>query len=340
MVEFSRRLALAGALVVPAFAAGCSPHTDYEEVAPANLGQIRTNGRVRGVNIGPSLNDWRDDSPWTGLWQKWDWDGRIRNELDDAAMLGANCVRLLGNTHVVTSGVISERVYLARWSQLLDYAKSRGLWVYPCGGDLRHWGDTSLAAAQDLYHNWAQLLAAADHVIGVDITNEAPTASRQVGGIVYHEPESWYYTIKRLGELVRTVSGKPITHSRPVAKDPASWQFGSPETDSLSEFLDLHVYRVMSSNDADRLYTTEWGAGKQLIFGEFGVDLTVDSKTRTAVYDDVRELINHSPNCVGGLAWAIYDTGTSADSQFGLVDENRKPRADIATPFGGFPTTR
>ena len=47
-----------------------------------------------------------------------------RNELDDAVKVGANCVRLLGNTHVVTSNVIGRPLYLERWSQFLQYTKT------------------------------------------------------------------------------------------------------------------------------------------------------------------------------------------------------------------------
>jgi hypothetical protein len=351
MVDISRRNALFGAFALSALATGCdikqsgggapASKPDANAVLPANLLQIGTSGRVRGVCIGPGVDDFRGDSAWTGLWQRWDWDGRIKNELDDAAAVGANCVRLFGNTHVVTSNVITRAEYLLRWSQFLSYSKSLGLWVYPCGGDLSSWGATTLEAAEDLYHGWAELLAAQDHVVGVDITNEASAQSRKVGGIAYRQPESWLYTVKRLGEMVRVVSGKPITHSRGLSTyDAASWQFGSPETDSLSDFLDVHCYRSLSPHDADVLYSAEWGAGKQLVIGEFGANMTIDSSSRTAAYDGVKALIGNSPNCVGGLAWTIYDTGTDAASMYGLYDANRNPRPDIATSFGTFPITR
>jgi hypothetical protein len=340
MVEFSRRHALAGAVALPLLATGCSPNGNPGQFKPTNLLKIGEHGRIRGVNIAPGPDDWDGDSPWAELWSTWDWDGRIKDEVDDAVSVGANCLRLIGNTHVVTSGALTEEVYLQRWTQFLDYAKSRGLWVYPCGGDLSHWGDTTLKAAEDLYNDWAVLLSTADHVVGVDVTNEAPEQSRIVGGIAYHEPESWYYTIKCLGEILRATSKKPITHSRSVAKPGAGWQFGSPETDLISDFLDVHVYAVDTPNDADPLYTSGWGAGKQLILGEFGTDMTVDSTSRTSFYYQVKELINHSANCVGGLAWAVYDAGTIPVSQPGLYDGSRTLREDIAKPFVTFPTTR
>jgi hypothetical protein len=353
MVEVSRRALLAGALAMPMLAGGCAAEgatganvttssPDPNAVAPANLLEIGATGRIRGANIGPGVDDFRGDSAWAGLWQRWDWDGRIKNELDDALAAGANCVRLIGNTHVVTADVISKDDYLHRWSQFLAYTKSLGLWVYPCGGDLSHWGGyTTLGAAEDIYRGWADALASYDHVVGVDITNEAPAQSRVVGGVAYQEPESWLYTIKRLGEMVRTVSGKPIAHSRGLYRyDAASWQFGSPETDAISDFLDVHAYRIPSPADAELLFATEWGAGKQLLIGEFGANMTIDSPSRTAAYGEIKAFISNAANCVGGLAWTIYDTGTDPASLYGLYDQNRAPRADIATPFGTFPVTR
>ena len=353
MVEVPRRGLLAGALAIPLFAGGCGPErttgtnatTSFpnpDAIVPADLLAIGARGRIRGVNIGPGVDDFRGDSAWTGLWQRWDWDGRLKNELDDAASAGANCVRLVGNTHAVTSAAISIGDYLHRWSQFLAYTKSIGLWVYPCGGDLSHWGGyTTLKAAQQIYKAWARLLADHDHVVGVDITNEALAQSRVVGGVAYQEPESWLYTIKTLGQMVRTVSGKPITHSRGLYRyDAASWQFGSPDTDALSDFLDVHAYRIPSAADAGLVFSTQWGAGKQLLIGEFGANMTIDSNARTTAYNEVRSFISTSPNCVGGLAWTIYDTGTDPASLYGLYDENREPRADIAAIFGTFPVTR
>jgi hypothetical protein len=341
MVDVSRRQVLMGAMVMPTLLGGCAANLPAERRPPSASVAIGASDRIRGVNIGPAVADFVDESAWAGLWRRWDWDGRIKLELDDAVELGASGIRLIGNTHVVTSNIITRDTYLRQWTQFLEYTKSIGLRVYPCGGDLRHWGDTTLQAAENLYQGWAELFIHHDHVIGADITNEAPAQSKFVGGIAYNQPESWLYTVKRLGELVRAVSGKPITHSRGLTTyDAASWEFGSPETDVLSDFLDVHAYHALSPNDADGLYASEWGGGKQLIIGEFGANMTLDSAARTADYEGIRGLIASSTNCVGGFAWAIRDTGTDPASLFGLYDENRVPREDIAGPFRKFPVVR
>lgn len=343
MVELSRRRVLGGALLLAASATGCS----FTSVGaqPSNMLLVGTSGRVRGGNITPGgPNDWGGDDVWAQFWSNWDWSGRIKGQIDDAHTLGANCIRLIGNTDVVTSGAITTATYLQRWTQFLDYTKSLGFWVYPCGGDLRHWGNTTLGAAEGLYRAWAGLLADYNHVIGVDITNECTTINDQSGGINYHQPEDWYSTIKLLGEVVRSVSGKPITHSRP---GPASdWRSNSPKTDMLSDFIDVHSYYGPPDNPApaatvaDGLYASSWGAGKQLILGEFGVDTTSDSTARAALYNAIKDVINHSTNCVGALAWSIYDTGSTPDGQYGLYDGSRNLRQDIADVFVTFPVTR
>jgi hypothetical protein len=341
MAELSRRRVLAGAIALPALAAACCrPASASDSVAPADLLNIGTGGRVRGVNITPGPDDWGGASPWAELWSRWEWNGRIKNELDDAVTVGANCVGLIGNTHVVTSDTVPMARYLQQWTQFLDYTKNCGLWVYPCGGDLAHWGHTTLDAAESVYRGWAEMLASYNHVIGVNITNEAPSQARARGAIAYAEPEPWYDTVKRLGELVRTTAEKPITHSRSITAASGSWQFGSPDTDKISDFLDVHVYDAPSPNDADALLASDWGAGKQLILGEFGVDMTADSPSRTAFFNAVKALISHSARCVGGLVWAIYDTDDTPAGGFGLYDANRAARTDIATPFATFPSTR
>lgn len=351
MPEISRRRVLLGSCVLPAIAmTGCDKTPLSGPVASSEPGDGRQSQglgigptqRIRGVNIAPGPDDWSGNSSWAELWKNWNWDGRIKNEIDDALAVGANCVRLMGNTHVLTSSAITKDEYLGRWSQFLHYAQSRGLWVYPCGGDLRHWGNTSIDDARDIYGSWASVLTDYDNVVGVDITNEAYAASRsEAGPTDFREPESWLYTVSQLGELVKDVTGKPITHSRGLtALGDENWEFGCPETDALSDFLDVHVYRTVSVGGTNGLFASDWGIGKQLLIGEFGVPMTADTSARSAFYEDVGAFISSTPNCVGGVAWSIYDAGAAPESQYGLIDGDRQPRLDVTTEFGSFPTTR
>lgn len=341
MISSSRRSFLAALLTTPAVIASCATPGAESDFPQIRL-KLPNGSRVRGVNIGPGGEDWnRGDSAWTGLWKRWEWDTRIKNEIDDAVALGANCIRLFGNTHVLSSNEITHDLYFDRWHQFLDYTKSSGILAYPCGGDLSHWGNTPLSEAKDIYQRWAELLAEFDHVIGVDVTNEAHAQSRVAGGIAFDQPESWLYTVKTLGDVLRSVAKKPVTHSRGLkSPSPESWEFGSPETDAISDFLDVHAYLVNSPSDADVLYSSPWGKGKQLLIGEFGANGTLDARARSSVYESVSALIGYSEHCVGGLAWSIYDTGNTPEGQYGLIDEMRRPREDIAMPFREMPLSR
>ena len=314
------------------------------KVTPAGV-LIPGSVRLRGVNISPGPQHFYTPSVWAGLWQTWDWDTWIKPIIDDARSIGANSIRAIGNTLVVTSGMISADEYLTRWRQLLDYTASHGMYAYPCGGDLGHWGHaTTLVAAEDIYGSWSELLAEYSHVVGVDISNEASTKnfdSEIDSEIGYNQPEPWPDVIKRLGELVRNISHKPITHSR-SAINPLRWANGSIYTDIISDFLDIHCYYDPSSGDADILRATPWGSGKQLLIGETGAGLDLNSEERSARYRAVKRLVEASPDNVGALAWSGYDLKDpdAPRDQKGLFDRNRRPRSDITSVFETFPIAR
>jgi hypothetical protein len=307
-------------------------------VPPAGI-LIPESVRLRGVNISPGPQHFYTPSVWAGLWQTWDWDTWIKPIIDDARSIGANSIRTIGNTLVVTSGMISADEYLNRWRQLLDYTASQGMYFFPCGGDLGHWGHvTTLSAAEDIYRSWSDLLAEYSHVVGVDISNEA-SAKGADEGIGYNQPEPWPDVIKRLGELVREVSHKPITHSRSL-NNPLRWANGSIYLDTLSDFISIHCYYSPGREDADALHAAPWGSGKQLLIGETGAGLDLNSEERSARYRAVKALVEASPDNVGALAWSGYDLKDKPRDQKGLFDRNRRPRSDITSVFETFPIAR
>ena len=139
--------------------------------------------KFRGVNLAGNFAQTTaadGNDIWASLWGAWDWSGLIAPQLDDIAKIG-NTVRIIGNTLVMALGSITLTQYLARWKQLLDHAQSLGLLVYPCGGDLGHWGIYTWAQSTQTYTQLAQLLKSYPNVIGVDIVNEASQPLQQVG---------------------------------------------------------------------------------------------------------------------------------------------------------------
>lgn len=290
------------------------------------------------MNITPAERHFTAAGVWTTLWKTWEWSTWIKPMIDDARTLGINSLRMIGSTNVVTSGAITQQQYLDRWRQLLDYATSKSLYVLPCGGDLGEWGQaTTRARAEALYTAWAQMLSAYARVAGIDITNEAGTASGSA--YTFNQPESRYETVKRLGELVREHSRKPITHSRSLTSA-GQWRTGCVYTDAISDFIDVHCYVSPAAADADRLHAGPWCKGKQLLIGESGISREFSSTIRAARYTAVKALVTNRTDHVGALVWSGYDTGTSLRDQMGLFDPRHKARTDITNVFKTYPTSR
>jgi hypothetical protein len=310
-----------GAVAIPNAQALSDPHV------PAGV-------KFRGVNLAGNFTQTTaadGNDIWASLWGAWDWGGLIAPQLDDIAKVG-NTVRVIGNTLVMALGSIALTQYLARWTQLLDHAQSLGLYVYPCGGDLGHWGNYTWGQSTQTYTQLAQLLKSYPNVIGVDIVNEASQPLEPVGW-TYNQPEPVADLLPELGGIVRSV-GLPITYSRGIATS-SGWTLDY-FTDQLGDFLDFHVYYLPEATDSLQAYDAG-GPNKKLIIGEFGINTTSSPDDRAAYYNAMRAMCANDPRCVGALAWSAYDLGPSNDMQWGLFDGQRHLRTDIAQPFSTFP---
>lgn len=84
-----------------------------------------------------------------------------------------------------------------------------------------------------------------------------------------------------------------------------------------------------------------WCQGKQYMMGEFGIDETRSSATRTAFYTAAATAVAASSSYCGAFAWAGYDLApTPASNQFGLFSAPGTLRTDISTAFATLPATR
>jgi hypothetical protein len=291
--------------------------------------------KFRGVNLANNFTQTTaadGNDIWASLWGVWNWDGFIAPQLDDIAKI-ANAVRIIGNTLVMALESITLTQYLARWQQFLDHAQSLGLFVYPCGGDLGHWGKYTWAQSAQTYTQLAQLLKSYPNVIGVDIVNEASQPLELVGW-TYNQPEPVAELLTGLGSIVRSV-GLPITYSRSVATSSGWTQ--DYFTDHLGDFLDFHVYYLPEATDSLQAYGQSSSVYKKLIIGEFGINNTFSPEDRAAYYNAMRVMVDNDPRCMGALAWSAYDLGPTNDMQWGLFDQQRQLRPDIGQPFSTFP---
>jgi hypothetical protein len=170
----------------------------------------------------------------------------------------------------------------------------------------------------------------------MDITNEAFSAMKAVPDErVYHQPEPADQLLKALGDIVRA-TGLPFTHSRDI-HDKFGWT-SEYFTDSWGDFLDFHVYYTPDVSDSMFAYGQPWGAGKKLIVGEFGKNMTDSAEARAGYYEAVRAMCGSDPDCLGAFAWSAWDQGKSKAEQFGLFDQDRVLRSDIGDVFLKFPT--
>lgn len=259
MGDLTRRRLLGGTIATVALA-GLSLSSGAPALPrPAQNGpRMPDHVLLRGIN---HVADYRrgDRDYWAGLWRYWDWDSWVKPQLDDIALAG-NSVRFWGNTIVTADGSLSLTEYLARWQQVLDYTSSQDLLVYPCGGDLRHWGNLSMTNAIEIYKELAFLWSSYTNVIAVDITNEATGALKAPHDeYSYREPEPAADLLEALGETVRS-AGLSITHSRDI-QDAQGW-VAEHFTDRLGDFLDFHVYYRPDARDSLTAYTQPWGVGK------------------------------------------------------------------------------
>jgi hypothetical protein len=316
--------------------------------APRGVGlRMPANVRLRGVNIVPSFGvnflPADQESVWAAMWRIWDWNGWLRPQLDDAAKI-ANGIRCFGNTACIAQGSVTMADYLARWKQLLDYCAAKNLYVYPCGGDLGHWGNMGYAQATDLFTAWAQLLHGYPNVVGVDVTNEAYGYARGLveGPTVYKQREPILALLENLGDIVRANAGVPVTHSFPLS-DATWWTLDTdpiPKLFAMSDFLDYHVYCDTNPVQAAQAFATAWGDGKHMVIGEFGIDMTSAPNKRTSRYQQVRDIVGSRPDIEGALAWSCWDLAGDKTSQYGLYDSRRRLRKDISDRFANFPVAR
>lgn len=273
------------------------------------------------------------------MWGGWDWAGWIKPQIDAAVNMGANTIRLIGCVSGITNGTYTLAAYLARWQQFLDYTTSIGVMAYPCGGDFGHWGAATKASAVDIYRQWATLLAGYPNVIGVDITNEAFTQSKIItlGGITNLVDIS-----AALAKVVLDGTPFPVAHSRSATSGDHWSTVDGRWLDVLADFIDIHAYYTVTQAHVATLDTVWWAAGRPLLLGEFGAGMNVPTAGRVDRYEAVRSLLTSEPRLAGALAWAVYDTGSTAANQLGLIEYpgSGAERADIAPVFRTLPTSR
>ena len=268
------------------------------------------------------------DQSWATFWQVWDWEGRIKWQIDLAKSIGANTVRIFGNVDGVITGMFTTAQYRAKWRQAIDYCASIGLYVYVCGGD---------ATAHPIADVTAVL---------VELGKEINGDKNVIGWDVIQE--NYYFANDNKATVVpalRAVCDRKITFSFTSGVTFAANTSGRFARDQLRDwvdFYDYHAYWDVTPADVDAYWSG--GEDKPLVFGEFS-STPGNMTAQVARYETVRASIAYTRtdgrHVAGGLSWAIADQeAVDPAKHYGMWANNGTPRVELIEKFKQFPTVR
>lgn len=341
---------------------------------PRNLGKFK----LRGVNLVPTpeqaaASSTRSDQAgnWASLWSNWDWEHHIKPQLDLAAAIGANCVKLACSG--VSEGSSLNKTYPSasvlrdRITQFCEYAAEHGMVVYVnlLANAQYLWGSLGTSYNSRI----AAVLACAGYwerqanVAGIDIINEPNTAG--------WAPGSWGSTITNqarftsdvatfIGDL-RTVTTLPLTIG--IATSSAAGvtsTLAQAAANAGIDFHDFHLYwtetatGVMGGANArptakvwDSLAAQGWFKGG-VVMGEWGQkDGTWAAQSYRAgnastLYDN-RYVWTQAVGASGESAYSFGSMLFSAQDYeavefYGIADRNvQNTRVQATTPFAFWP---
>ncbi|MBT0961675.1 hypothetical protein [Denitromonas iodatirespirans] len=261
------------------------------------------------------------EAGWRLMWgANWDWDGWVKPQIDlmIGNGVGCNAVRVQGAAYAVQNGTIAMSDYLARWSQVIEYCRDRGVYVYPCGCTIDLDTNFTLPIATigavfaEIFRHHQQY----DNVIGIDIIQETTNT----------DTDGWTAMKPRMASLIADIKSRgvtlPLTFSSSEFLDS-----GYPrllEVAHLFDYIDLHpYYRAANIYDLDSLLAAY--PDKDIIMAESGAE--VSWTTRDNQLTQIRRMLDLArighprmrglfvwsstdpadPNILAGKAWGQYD---------------------------------
>lgn len=255
----------------------------------------------------------------------WDWAGSLKPQIDLAASVGANTVRVIGDVLGVLGGSITLATYRARWAQLIDYADSVGLWTYACGGDAANWSGTyTPEQVAPVLVGLGEEINGRSNVIAYDIAQESHTWVPTGAPVVV--------------PAVQAVCDRPITFSLVKSTDAGSLGVLTEDRNSVVrpwvDFFDFHVYYTTGTPTPTLFQRLSAVEAKPVLVGEFGLPTSYTQAEQEAYYNAVLAMVGVGPAnfCLGSLAWSIR-----ADD-FGLFTSANVERTYLTSIFQQFPT--
>lgn len=298
---------------------------------------VNFTGKVRGFNLTSKPGHPLESD----YWAEWDWTGWIRKQIDYAASLGSNVVRIIGDVTVVDSGSITQNTYNTRMQQFVDYCVSLGISVYytgcaTYGTDGVSNGTTALSDATIagiINSNIGSITGASGapdysaYIIGCDIVQEANANlnNTRVNNI--------YSLVK---PNVPSSIGCTFSNSNPMTS--TGWM---NLIINSCDFLDYHIYPgsyggigncptpTTVTNSLRATYPT-----KEILFGEGGASQGFTSQQVNDWIAGLATIGNMADAKVRGqMTWAVQDQGTQTDQKYGAFLAAWTPRSDVVLPF-------
>lgn len=274
--------------------------------------------KLRGANVVPMGSA---GNPWATLYANWgtQWGTIVKPQIDAAASVGANAIRLVGDVGGVHTGVLTIDAYTAAYEQFVDYCANLGLYAYACLGS-SHTGGATVAQMADIMAPTAAMLETKSNVIGIDVVQEVGLGT----GLSHSD-------VATLFAAIRAVCTLPLTCSVLGSDNSNAAQWSSATTAAyadLVDFYDFHPYYdgMVPADLAPFFAATD----KPLILGEYGAD--VGKPARIAAAADVSAL----EQVVGSFYWSIVDNDP-AYTVGGLFDGTFTERTNLTTLFRTVP---
>jgi hypothetical protein len=290
--------------------------------------------RLRGVNINAKIYS-PDVGPWGKMFGEWDvlWGTYIKPQIDSAASIGANAIRMMGAAPSVLSGYCTEGQYLDGYERLVDYCAAQGMWVYGCLTASQEWFGHSVSDVMPIMEAQAVMLDGKPNVFAIDVCQEIGLTSSFIPASSVHDAADQLVT------PVRAVTSLPLTCSVTVPNNTTAGaaQFASTTVsvyDDLFDFFDYHpYYDGMTVADVATAANAAAAVDKVILFGEYGATSTLSAR-----YDAVAAATEATANLVGSFAWAATDRTGGSSGEFGLfADPGFVPRTSLITAFQKIP---
>jgi hypothetical protein len=290
--------------------------------------------RIRGANIGAKQYGDTGDKPWGRMFGEWNtlWGSYIKPQIDAAASVGANAIRMMGAAPGVIEGLCTQDQYINGYERLVDYCATQGIWVYACLSASQEWFGRSVASVMPVMLAQATMLDSKPNVIGIDVCQEIGLTPGFISSSSTHDAAS------QLVAPVRAVTTLPLTCSVTVANNTTAGaaQFAATtvtDYNDLFDFFDYHpYYDYPSVSDVATAANAAAAVNKVILFGEYGATDSVYQR-----YDAVATITEGTANLVGSFAWQVADRLAMSTPYFGMFTNTFTPRSTLITAFQKIP---